>query len=169
MVLANNIWTLVLSNEFQLIEPISDLKVEVRSFVAIHPHTCDIEVTTFNGATVSATTNKSVAKFNSVHSNRCPLRQMTTSLLKSIIPCLVKAIARKRASPEVVAGSTTTATPFICDALISSKRGFVVGRGNQMLLIRGNKGKYKMSVDVNSHKRNDQSSVIKNRSRHFFP
>ena len=38
-----------------------------------------------------------------------------------------------------------------------------------MLLMRGNKGKYKMSVDVNSHKRNDRSSVITKSIQTFFP
>ena len=169
LVLTNNAWTIVLFDELQLIEPNSELETEIGSFVAIYPHTCHIEVTTSAGTSVSSTNNKSVAKFNSVYSNRCPLWHVTTSLLKSITPYLVKAIAWSRASPEVDAGSTTTATPFVYDKLISSKCGFVVGRGDQMLLIRGNRKKYKLSVDVNSYKRNDQSSVITKSMQTFFP
>ena len=177
IVLANNVSTLVLSDAFCLVEPISDLGVEVANFVGIHPYTSDIEVTTSAGAPMSATlnildysTNKSVAKFNSVYSYRCPLWHVTTSLPKSTTQYLIEVTARNRASPLVVAYSTVIATPLVYDVFVSSKNGFVVGRDEQMLLyIRGNIGKYKMSVDVDNHKRSDHSLMITKSTQTFFP
>ena len=175
MALPSNVWTLVLSDGFHSVEPISDFGVEHARVehlgVAIYSHTCEVEMTTSASARVSATNNISMTKFNSVYSNRCPLWHVTTSLLKSTTPYLIETIAWNRAFPEVVADSTTTATPFVYDVfVVLSKRWFVVGRDDQLLLCtRGNKGMDKMSVDVDSHKRSNQTSVItKSTQTSFF-
>ena len=163
LVLENNVSSLVLSDDFTLVEPVSNIAITTKNLVGIHPYPFFINVTVGKGAPVYVTinvqkgqANQSIAEMTISCENRCQLLRPSTTLPGPGTDYNIKVTARNEVSAASNSFQSFSAMPLIYDVFVTSLEPMIRGVDSKVLFfLRGDLGSYTMTIHVNHQKRGD--------------
>ena len=163
MVMENNVSSIVYSDEFTLLEPVSRVQIATANLVGIHPSSFVMNVTVGLGAPVSlliqvfrGPANQSVAQMRMSCERRCPMLHPRVTLPDPGTNYVISVIASNEVSSVSEFYRSLTAMPLIYDVFVTSLEPLIVGPNNQVFFfVRGDLGDYSMTIHINHQKQKD--------------